>query len=102
MSVEYSERTKDKAQRSGTGKKPNANHGYTAALRIKHSEVAIARVRNLYTTRSIGRNDLDSNGFGLDGAFIPEDVRMVTTGIDKRQPCFLDVWLASRIVPFLI
>jgi len=44
----------------------------------------------------------DSDGACLDGAFVPEDVRAVTTGIDKPRLLCVHSGLAVGIVPFIV
>jgi hypothetical protein len=64
--------------------------------------VAVSWVCNLNPTRLTCRNELDSDGLCFDGAFVPEYVHVAATAIDKSHPCFVDVWLAAGIVPFII
>ena len=65
-------------------------------------EVAVPRIGNLNPALGICGNDLDGNGFRLDSAFIPQDVHVFSTGINKRHPRLVHMWLAFGIVPFII
>jgi hypothetical protein len=65
------------------------------------SEMAVPRVCSVNPSRRVCRNELDSNGGCLDGAFVPDDVDMVTTGIDKTHPCCVHMGRAVGIVPFI-
>jgi hypothetical protein len=58
-----------------------------AAARISpsSSEVAVPRVCSFNPTRLTCRNELDGDGRRHDGAFVPDEVYVVTTGIRTRQ-----------------
>ena len=66
------------------------------------SEVAISRICNVNPAHGICGNELDGNGFCLNGPFVPEDVHVVATGVEKRHPRFVHTWLAVGIVPFIV
>ncbi len=48
--------------------------------------MAVPRVRNVNPTRLTCRKDLNGDARRYDVAFVPDDMRMVTTGIDKSHP----------------
>ena len=54
--------------------------------RSSMSEVAVPGICNVNPTRRICGNELNGDGLCLDIAFVPEDVYVVTTGIDKSHP----------------
>jgi len=51
---------------------------------------------------TIGIEQPDSDGACLDGAFVPEDVHVVTTGIDKPRLLCVHSGLAVGIVSFIV
>src|SRR5271155_4084163 len=71
------------------------------SISLSWSEVTVPRVCNVNPTRRICRNELDSDGFCLDGTFVPEDVHVIATRIYKRHSCFVHMWFAVWIVPFI-
>jgi hypothetical protein len=66
------------------------------------SERAVPRVLSVNPTGRICRNELDGSGACLDGAFVPEDVCVVTTGIDKPLSLCVHLGLAVRSVSFVV
>src|ERR1700677_4532743 len=66
------------------------------------SEVAVSRMCNVNPTHRICRNELNSDGLCLDIALVPEDVYVVTAGIDKPHARFVHMRLAVGIVPLII
>ena len=68
---------------------------------LSSSERAVPWVFSVNPTRCTCRNELDSDGACRDGAFVPEEVHVVTTGIDKPHPLCVHCRLASGIVPFI-
>ena len=64
--------------------------------------MAVSRICNVNPTRRTGRNELNSYGSCLDSAFVPEDVYVVATGIDKHSPRFVDMLLAVGIMPIIV
>ena len=66
------------------------------------SEMTVPRIYNVNPARCIRRNKLNSDRFRLDIAFVPQDVYVVPTGIQKSHPCFVPMRLAVGIVTFII
>ncbi|HTF62786.1 MAG TPA: hypothetical protein VK638_08750, partial [Edaphobacter sp.] len=66
------------------------------------SERAFPRVFSVNPTHRSFRNKLDSDGLCHDVAFVPQDVHVVTTGIDKPHPLCVHVGRAVAIVPFVV
>src|SRR6266478_2385832 len=65
------------------------------------SEVTVPRVWSINPTRRPCRNELDGDGACHDGAFVPEEVHMVTTWIDKPHPLCVHSGRAGGIVTFI-
>src|SRR5207249_6955346 len=74
--------------------------GY-AALCQSSSERAVPRVVSVNPTHRICRNELYCHGSRLDGAFVPDDVHVFTTSIDKPHPLCVHSGLAVGIVPLI-
>ena len=62
-------------------------------------EPAGSQVWRVDPAHRIRRNELDSDRACLDGAFVPEIVHMVATGIDKAHPGCIDSRLACGSSP---
>jgi hypothetical protein len=66
------------------------------------SKVAVSRVCNVNPSWDIGWDELYRDGRRFNSAFVPEDVYVIATGIDKRHSCFVHMRLASVIVSFIV
>ena len=77
---------------------------YTLAARAGalSLEVAIPWVCNINPTGRTRRNNLDGGSLRHHVSFVPKNVYVITTGVDKAHPLRVHVRLAGGIVPFVI
>src|SRR5580704_17305669 len=65
-------------------------------------EVAIAGVCNFNPTCRTCWNHLDGDGLCFDGAFVTNDMHMISAIIDKPHPCCVHMRLTSGVMPFIV
>jgi hypothetical protein len=63
--------------------------------------VTVSRVFRIDPPRLTCWNELDGNGLCYDVAFVPNDMYVTTTGIDKPHAHCIHMGRAAGIVPFV-
>jgi hypothetical protein len=64
--------------------------------------VTVSRVCDVDPPRGICWKELHCDGLCFDSSFVPQDVYMSATGIDKCHPCFVYMRFAGGIVAFIV
>jgi len=64
--------------------------------------MTVSWVCNVNPPRVICRNELYSDGLCLDSAFVPEDMYVIATKIDKRYSCVVNMRSARGIVTLIV
>ena len=64
--------------------------------------MAVTRIGNVNPSRLTGGNEPDGDDLCLDGAFVSDDVYVLTTVINERHSCCVRVRRATRIIPGVV